>query len=157
MIVNQGYNKRTEGWGGDFWRVAHSVTFQHPDNPTEEDKRIVRAFFHVFSDVVPCSSCGEHFKQHMIDYPLTDEVLANKENLSRWLHEIHNIVNHGIGKPEIPYEIVATYYMQNMNVDLPRASPVSCCSNNVAYLLIGLATGLAIGGIIILSNKNRKK
>lgn len=167
---NRGYNKLFEAWGGDFWRVAHSVTFQYSEaNPSAEERRVVRLFFSVFPDVLPCWRCGDHFKEHMVEDPLTDDVLRNRETLSRWLHGIHNKVNRGIGKPEITYEAAKRFYLHDARGGrLPRTPPLQPATASAILtdlttthkVLIGVGATILLAAITagaVIAIKRRRK
>lgn len=149
MARNHGYTNQFQAWGGDFWRVAHCVTFQYPvNNPTPENRALVRRFFDVFADVIPCSRCGLHFKSYMEESPLTDAVLTNRDSLSRWLHNIHNNVNRSIGKAEVSYEDAARFYLHDYwGGRLPRTPypPMTTLEK------IGIALGVCVIGMGVVA------
>jgi hypothetical protein len=165
---NRGYNKLFQAWGGDYWRVAHSVTFQYSEsNPSDTEKQIVQAFFQVFPDILPCWRCGSHFREHIQESPLTDAVLQNRESLSRWLHAIHNKVNRGLRKPEISYEDAKRFYLHDARRGrLPRTPPLqgaSAAYNNndiIKKIMMGVGIVLGVGvlavGAVALKRKLKK-
>ncbi len=85
-------------WGPHGWKFIHYITLGYPDNPTEEDKKTYYNFFILLADVIPCSICATHFKQHLEITPLDDEALKNKESLMTWGIKMHNHVNAKNGK-----------------------------------------------------------
>lgn len=80
-------------WGPHGWKFIHYITLGYPNNPTEHDKNKYYNFFISLSDVIPCSVCGNHFKQHLKLTPLDDDALKNKETLMAWGIKMHNHVN----------------------------------------------------------------
>ena len=80
-------------WGPYGWKFIHMITAGYPLNPTDEEKNNYLNFFLSLSDVLPCSICGNHFKQNLNIYPLDDEALSSRENLMRWSINMHNQVN----------------------------------------------------------------
>ena len=158
-----GYNANTKAWGGEFWRVAHSITFQYSAvSPSVEEKQTIRLFFDLFPKLLPCWRCGNHFEEMLREHPLTDQVLTNRETLSRWLHMLHNKVNVRIGKPTVKYEDVVMFYLADRNVGLPRTplyptsstSPLGGCSTCVAVAALLAALGIGIGvGVAIRSRR----
>ena len=166
-MKRNGYNSSTKAWGGEFWRVAHSITFQYSEtNPSNEEKDTVITFFQIFPKLLPCWKCGFHFQQLLDKHPLTDDVLTNRNTLSRWLHLLHNKVNLSIGKKQIPYDEVAHFYLINMNNGLPRTplypmsttalSDLSCTPCVLMFAGI-LAIALIGGTTAAILNARRQK
>ena len=48
-------------WGPSAWLFLHTVTFNYPNNPTEEDKRNYLTFFNSLKHIIPCPLCKEHY------------------------------------------------------------------------------------------------
>ena len=94
----------TKIWGGPGWTFGHSVTFGYPVEPTEEHKIKYRNYFIALGDVLPCRYCCESYKRIIStgETALTDEVLANRANLTKWFWRVHNATN---DKLEMDYGI----------------------------------------------------
>lgn len=90
-------------WGQIGWDFFHLVIEAYPDNPTELDKQDYRTYFYALPAVLPCQVCGRNLASHYKKYPLTDQVLANRDSLRRWGIDIHNIVNYYTGKKLLTY------------------------------------------------------
>jgi len=90
-------------WGSSAWKFMHCVTLAYPINPTETDKNDIRQFFDIMPKVLPCNVCKNNCKGHFAANPLTDQILYSRENLVRWLIDIHNSVNEMHGKPKLSY------------------------------------------------------
>jgi len=91
-------------WGPHLWKSLHMITLGYPNDATIEQKKNYRSFFENFHLVIPCSICANNYKQHLIDIPLTNESLKNKDSLIRWLIDIHNLVNKETGKDILSYD-----------------------------------------------------
>lgn len=102
-------------WGESFWKMMHYVTFAYPNNPTVDDKNNVRIFFTNIVNVLPCENCRVHYTLNLKNYPLTDEVLSSKNNLVKWLIDVHNEVNKRTGKPELTLEEASEIYLSTKN------------------------------------------
>lgn len=94
----------TKIWGGPGWTFNHSVTFGYPLEPTDEQKTEYKNYFISLGNVLPCRYCRESYQKFIKtgDTALTDDVLTNRETLTRWLWRVHNAVN---DKLEIDYGI----------------------------------------------------
>jgi len=66
------------------------------------------AFFTNLQYILPCKICRAHYAKHLSLHP---PAVQTRDTLSRWLHNIHNIVNVNTGKPQVPYEHVKEHYM----------------------------------------------
>jgi hypothetical protein len=80
-------------WGPHGWKFIHYITLGYPNNPTNKDKEKYFDFFMNLANVIPCSVCESHFKEHLKITPLDDEALSSRENLMAWGIEMHNHVN----------------------------------------------------------------
>ena len=43
----------------------HSVSFNYPEHPTEQQRKDYIDFFRVIGKVVPCPSCGTHYDEYL--------------------------------------------------------------------------------------------
>mgnify|MGYP003955750091 CR=1 FL=1 len=99
-------------WGPHAWIFLHSITMAYPENPTEQDKSNFRTFFSSIQDILPCSICKTHYKQHLTENPIQ---LSNRKELVNWLINIHNSVNKLNNKKQYSYNEVINYYDQLYN------------------------------------------
>ncbi len=82
-----------EIWGPHGWKFIHYITLGYPSNPTNKDKEEYYDFFMNLANVIPCSICENHFKEHLKITPLDDDALSSRENLMAWGITMHNHVN----------------------------------------------------------------
>ena len=151
----RGFLYSFKAWGTPYWQVIHAVTFLYPvENPTEDDKERIRVFIALVPFLLPCPLCGMHFIETVEKSPLSDEVLASRDALSRWMVEVHNNTNRRLGKTEVPYELVKQFYMddsktvlrpQDTPPELPRASAIPWRWLLVALVIAMLITILVLG------------
>ena len=80
-------------WGPHGWKFIHYITLGYPVVPNEEDKKNYYNFFHALRYVIPCSICGNHFKENLEKTPLDDDSLSTKMKLIEWGIKMHNHVN----------------------------------------------------------------
>lgn len=80
-------------WGPHGWKFLHYITLGYPNKPKDKDIMLYRNFFEHFKEVIPCSICRNHFKEHMKLYPLTDDIMASKIAFIEWGINMHNKVN----------------------------------------------------------------
>lgn len=88
-------------WGPPAWTFLHSVTLNYPDNPSSEHKTNYKNFFESLGDVLPCPTCKKHYKENIIKHPIR---LDSKDDLTKWLVDIHNKVNEQNDKTIFSYK-----------------------------------------------------
>lgn len=99
-------------WGPHTWFFLHSVTFNYPFKPTIEDKIHIKHFFKEIEDILPCSVCRRHYKEHLKKKPINAD---NRKDLVYWLIDLHNIVNIQEHKPTMSYQAVIDLYSKAYN------------------------------------------
>jgi hypothetical protein len=97
-------------WGPGLWIALHSISFDYPHEPTEEDKHNYQKFFHALKYVIPCPVCRNHYSQSIEGKMAIEPYLKNRDTLSRWLVDFHNAVNERLGKPVVTYDSVREKY-----------------------------------------------
>ena len=90
-------------WGPQLWFSLHIITFNYPNNPTNNDKLNYKNFFNSLANVIPCTYCKHNFKIHMKKLPLIN-ALQNKNTLIKWLFDIHNLTNKHLNKKIFSYQ-----------------------------------------------------
>jgi hypothetical protein len=96
-------------WGPQLWYVLHIISMSYPKEPTEYTKRAYHDFFNNLKDVLPCEICKKHYSKFIMEYPVTPH-LDTRENLVKWVIQIHNFVNLELGKPVMDVETVIALY-----------------------------------------------
>lgn len=92
-----------EIWGRYAWNFLHLVTLDYPKNPTDTDKQNYYNFFNSVQHVLPCAKCRHNMTSHLKKYPLTNDILSNRDALIKWLIDLHNMVNYYTGKNMLSY------------------------------------------------------
>jgi hypothetical protein len=100
-------------WGPHGWKFIHYITLGYPVIPTKEDKDNYYKFFHALRYVIPCSICGNHFKENLEKTPLDDDALSTRMKLVEWGIKMHNHVNKLHGKKEYTFEEGLSLLLQN--------------------------------------------
>jgi hypothetical protein len=80
-------------WGPKAWFFLETITMAYPMNPSEEEKKNTKLFFYTLQFVIPCEKCRKNYNEHLDIYPLSDEVLNNRDNLFKWIVNMHNSVD----------------------------------------------------------------
>lgn len=104
-------------WGPSAWLFLHTITFNYPDNPTNQDKNNYYNFFNNLKYILPCEKCKKHYVENFNKYNL-EEILNSKDNLIKWLIDIHNEVNKDTGKKTWSYDEVYKKYDSLHNTNM---------------------------------------
>jgi hypothetical protein len=102
-------------WGKDGWRFLHFVSLGYPDYPTEIQKEQYKNFFYSIKYVLPCRKCSEHYTENLNKYPLSDDILSNKNKIINWVIDIHNEVNKINNKNIVNYDDAIKYHIVDYN------------------------------------------
>lgn len=96
FLSNDGF--LTTVWGPPMWHFLHTMSFNYPVNPTAEDKRNYSAFIRGMQHVLPCKYCRVNLKTNLKNHPLRACHLASREAFSKYVYDLHEIVNKLLGK-----------------------------------------------------------
>jgi hypothetical protein len=106
-----------DAWGPHAWKFLHYVSLGYSDKPTKEEKEKYKLFYLLLQDVLPCSICREHYKNNYSKIPITEDVLSSRDNLVKWVIDLHNIVNEMKGKPKVDYDTAVKLITNDFNLD----------------------------------------
>ncbi len=91
-------------WGKSGWKFMLSIALGYSDNPTIEQKKNFRYFFENISNILPCEKCAHNYKNHLLELPLDNDVMQNRDNLVLWLTKIRNKTNVLTGDKIMSYQ-----------------------------------------------------
>jgi hypothetical protein len=99
-------------WGQYLWRTLHTITYTFdPKMPTALRDKYIK-FFHVLKDFIPCPICRAHYTKRCELNP-PERNMKTTDALVSWMNNLHNEVNAGLGKPNIPKKYADSYYVKN--------------------------------------------
>lgn len=150
-------------WGPHMWITLHTISFNYPDNPVQEDKIHMTNFLNNLQYIIPCSVCKKNYKRHLKEVPFKNK-LNNRNDFIKWMIDLHNYVNIETGKRLYSYNEVINIYENKFNIDLSKridCSTAKCLSKNNKYkkcntILCILVLLIIIILIIYLCLKNKK-
>lgn len=88
----------TSVWGPSMWHYLHTMSFNYPTKPTKTDKKKYKSFMLNLKNVLPCKYCRHNFRNNLKKLPLTDKDLKNRNKFSRWMFNMHELINKMLGK-----------------------------------------------------------
>ena len=90
---NSGDGMMTKIWGPIAWTFLHTISFNYPVNPTEEDKKNYMNYVLNLQHVLPCKYCRINLTNNLKKKPLLMCYMENRETFSRYIYELHETVN----------------------------------------------------------------
>lgn len=106
----------TRFWGPSGWIFLHQITFAY--NPIKQ-RKVVQQLLESLPFVLPCKFCRASLTEYMKDLPL-ESALHSKEDLTKWMYDIHNKVNDKLRKQGQPidtdptFESVRAFYQSSL-------------------------------------------
>ena len=88
----------TKIWGPLAWTFLHTMSFNYPVHPTEEDKKHYKDYIYSLRYVLPCKYCRMNLANNLKKKPLQMCHMKNRETFSRYIYELHELVNKMLGK-----------------------------------------------------------
>lgn len=83
----------TSIWGPAMWHFLHTMSFNYPMNPSSDQKEHYRAFIINMVNILPCGKCRTNLIKNFQVLPLTDHHLSSRSHFSRYIYDLHNIIN----------------------------------------------------------------
>jgi hypothetical protein len=108
---NSGEGMMTAVWGPALWHVLHTISFNYPINPTEDQKKHYFNFYNNLQNILPCRYCRENLAKNLVKLPLVMDVFKSRDSLSYYVYQLHETVNTMLDKKSgLSYEDVRDRY-----------------------------------------------
>ena len=88
----------TTVWGASQWHFLHTMSFNYPNHPTEMQKKAYRNYMLNLKHVLPCGKCRNNLKENYRKLPLHMSCMRNRETFSKYVYDLHELVNDMLGK-----------------------------------------------------------
>ena len=88
----------TSTWGPPIWHYLHTMSFNYPVHPSVADKKHYRDFILNLQYVLPCKFCRENLIKNFKELPLTLNCMTSRETFSKYIFELHELVNRMLNK-----------------------------------------------------------
>lgn len=99
-------------WGPHYWFFLNTIALTYPKFPNATTKKQYYNFFRSFSLFIPVADIAKEFDNLIVKYPIVP-YLDDRKSLVKWVHFIHNRINHKLEKPEITmHDFLNRYYYQ---------------------------------------------
>jgi hypothetical protein len=88
----------TSIWGPAMWHALHTISFDYPVHPTNEEKKHYKEFIESLKYVLPCKYCRLNLTNNLKIYPIRECNMKNRDTFSRYVYNLHEIINKMLGK-----------------------------------------------------------
>jgi hypothetical protein len=88
----------TTVWGPSMWHFLHTMSFNYPVKPTDEQKRHYMDFILNLRNVLPCKYCRMNLTNNLATRPLKMCHMESRDTFSRFVYDLHETVNKLLGK-----------------------------------------------------------
>lgn len=95
---NSGDGMLTAVWGPAMWHFLHTMSFNYPVNPSQEDKHNYMGFVKSLVYILPCKYCRMNLKDNFKKMPITLDTMKCRESFSRYIYDLHEHVNKMLNK-----------------------------------------------------------
>lgn len=111
MQNNSSNGMMSKVWGPTLWHSLHVISFNYPLEPTKKQKKEYYNFITSLKYVLPCKYCRDNIVSNFKKAKFSKEVFENRKNFSKFIYDLHNIVNVSLDKKKYKtYEEVAVFY-----------------------------------------------
>lgn len=101
----------TAVWGPGMWHYLHTMSFNYPVQPTEDDKKHYRDFVLSLQYVLPCGKCRNNLKKNFKQLPLEMKDMESRYTFSKYVYDLHELINKMLKKKSgLTYEMVRERY-----------------------------------------------
>ena len=83
----------TKIWGPAFWHSLHTISFNYPVNPSDNEKVWYRNYILSLQNILPCKYCRKNLTTNLKQLPLSMCKMKNRDTFSRYIYELHELVN----------------------------------------------------------------
>lgn len=98
-------------WGPSAWHFLHTMSFNYPVHPTEEDKKHYMDYVLNLQYVLPCGKCRKNLVKNFKRLPITMADMENRTTFSKYVYNLHEVVNKMLQKKSnLTYDMVRERY-----------------------------------------------
>lgn len=88
----------TTTWGPAIWHYLHTISFNYPNNPSKLNKNKYKQVIFNLQYTLPCKYCRINLTNNFKKFPLKNEIFNNRESFSRYIYNLHELINKMLGK-----------------------------------------------------------
>tara|TARA_B100000614_G_scaffold186668_1_gene167756 strand:+ start:65 stop:655 length:591 start_codon:yes stop_codon:yes gene_type:complete len=88
----------TSVWGPSLWHFLHVMSFNYPVKPTKLQIKHYKEFVYNLQYILPCKYCRINLSNNFKKFPLKNEIFENRDSFSRYIYNLHEVVNKLLNK-----------------------------------------------------------
>ena len=101
----------TTVWGPSLWHFLHTMSFNYPNSPSQEEKKHYMQFILNLEYILPCKYCRINIKKNFKKVPLRMNNMKNRFTFSKYIYDLHEHINKMLGKKSnLSYDDVRERY-----------------------------------------------
>ena len=114
-FTNKDFNSNdgmlTSVWGPVMWHMLHTISFNYPVKPTDEQIKDYYRFFKKLKKILPCGTCRDNLSKNYKSLEFGKHYFKNRETLSKFVYNLHETLNKMLNKKSnLTYEDVRNKY-----------------------------------------------
>jgi hypothetical protein len=121
---------QTSKWGPSAWDYLHTLTFNYPEKPTDDNKKYYYELFNNLKFTLPCKYCRESYNI-FFKYIDINNYLNDRMGITYWLYIIHNIVNYKLNKKTVDFIDVVNFYEKRRANQIDKNCKKLCICNEL--------------------------
>ena len=90
---SSGDGMMTAIWGPNMWHYLHTISFNYPVSPSDDDKKHYKEFILNMQFTLPCKYCRMNLVKNFKVHPLRPDDMKDRDSFSRYIYKLHEIVN----------------------------------------------------------------
>jgi hypothetical protein len=101
----------TTVWGPSLWHFLHTMSFNYPNEPTQDQKQQYMNFIFSLEHILPCKYCRMNLKKNFKVVPLRISNMKNRYTFSKYIYDLHEHINKMLNKKSgLSYDNVKERY-----------------------------------------------
>ena len=133
-------------WGPHYWFTLHTIALNYPLYPNAVSKKKYYDFVQNIPMFIPDLTISDNFSKILDRYPVTP-YLDSRESFIKWMHFIHNKINHFLEKDDVEMiDALNTYYTHYKPKEVILKDTIRIKER---YIYIGIISAISIASIYL--------
>lgn len=135
-----------EVWGPHYWFTLHTIALNYPLYPNDVSKKKYYDFVQNIPMFIPDLTISDNFSKILDRYPVTP-YLDSRESFVKWMHFIHNKINHFLEKEDVEMiDALNTYYANYKPKEIILRDTIKMKER---YIYIGILLSVSIASVYL--------
>ncbi len=105
-----GYDKNF--WGPKVWYMLHVFSMNNNMEIKKNKRHNYYIFYTTLIYILPCYQCSKHYTNIIYDINKLEEDKIDVKYMTKWVYDVHNIVNGLLDKPEYDFNRLKEDYKE---------------------------------------------